>query len=201
MTDNVSTNSIPELIRQIESKHITVYVNQFTEESAKNFYNDLQAARAMGQKILPIVIDSYGGMCDALLSMVDSLLDYPGEVATVTMGKAMSCGSCLLACGSPNLRFASPNSRVMVHNVSSFSWAKVPEMEVAVDEAKRLQKQLFQIMSKRCGQNKDYFLDLIKAHGNTDIFMTPDVALKHKIIDHIKIPKLKINVDINLSLV
>lgn len=200
MTDQVATNSVQELIRQIESKYIIIYVNKFTEESARAFYNDMGVASALGQEIVPVIIDSYGGACDSLLSMIDTVSNYPGKVATITMGKAMSCGSALLACGSPDMRFAYPNSRIMVHNVSAFTFGKVPEMMIEVKEAERLQKQLFQIMAKRCGQEKDYFLNLIKEHGNMDIFMTPEVAMKHKIIDHIKVPKFKVNVNINLSL-
>ena len=200
MTDTVATNSIPDLVRQIEGKYITVYVNKFTQESAKSFYDDFRLAQAQNQAIVPVIIDSYGGAVDALLSMVDVVLNYPGKIATIAMGKAMSCGSGLLACGSPGMRYASPNSRIMVHNVSSVAFGKVPEMVVDVEEAKRLQKLVFQIMAKRCGQPKDYFLDLIKEAGNMDIFMTPETAVKHKIIDHIKIPSFKVDVAINLSL-
>ena len=200
MTDLIATNSIPELVRQIESKYIIVYVNRFDEISAKAFYDDFRLAQAQNQEIVPVVIDSYGGRVDALLSMVDVMLSYPGKVVTVTQGKAMSCGSCLLACGSPGMRYASPNSRVMVHNVSAGAVGKVPEMEIEVEEARRIQKQLFQVMAKRCGQPKDYFLSLLKENQNADLYMTPEVALKHRIVDYVRIPKVKVDVGIKLSL-
>ncbi|MFA5024150.1 MAG: ATP-dependent Clp protease proteolytic subunit [Patescibacteria group bacterium] len=200
MALETTTNSVSDLVRQIKSKYITAYVNEFTEESAKIFYNDLRTAAANEQSILPVIIDSYGGYCDSLLSMLDCLLNYPGKIATITMGKAMSCGSILLACGSAGMRYASPNSRVMVHNVSAVAWGKVPEMKVSVDESARLEKQIFHIMAKRCGQEKDYFLDLMKKNGNVDIYLTPDMALKHKIVDYIRVPKLDVNVKVSLSL-
>ena len=200
MTDLVATNSIPELVRQIENKYITVYVNHFDEVSAKAFYDDFRQAQAQDQAIVPVLIDSYGGACDSLLSMVDVMLNYPGQIMTVTMGKAMSCGSCLLACGSAGMRYASPNSRIMVHNVSSRTGGKVPEIEVDVEEVKRLQIQLFRIMAKRCGQPKDYFLNLLKESANADLFMTPEIALRHKIVDYVRVPKLKVDVNIKLSL-
>ena len=200
MTDKTSPNPIPALVDAIQSNYITVYVNHFDDASAKEFYNDFHAAQAINQPIVPVVIDSYGGACDSLLSMVDVMLNYPGKVATISQGKAMSCGSALLACGSPGMRYASPNSRIMVHNVASCTRAKVPDMVVDVEEAKRLQCQLFHIMAKRCGQPKDYFLKLLREHANTDLYMTPEMALKHKIVDYVKAPMFKINVEIKLSL-
>jgi ATP-dependent Clp protease protease subunit len=200
MTDLIAANPIPELIRSIEGKYVTVYVNHFDEASAKAFYDDFRLAQAQNQEIVPVVIDSYGGHVDALMSMVDVMLNYPGKVATIVQGKAMSCGSMLLACGSAGMRYASPNSRVMVHHVSSFSWAKVPDMIVEVEETKRLQDQLFSVMAQRCGQPDNYFLDLLEKHHNVDLYMTPKTALKHKIVDYVKAPKLKVAVDIKLSL-
>ena len=40
----------------IESKWTTIYVNKFTEESAKQFYEEFKMAQDSGQTVLPIVI-------------------------------------------------------------------------------------------------------------------------------------------------
>jgi len=170
---------------------VAVHVNAFDEKSAKDFLESFRKAQNNDQDIVPIFIDSYGGACDSLLVMVDVIMSFPGKVITIAVGKAMSCGSVLLACGSSGMRYAAPNSRIMVHHVGSGVWDKLPEMENRVGESKRLQDQIFKIMAKRSGQPADYFLKLLKTHGNLDLFMTPEQALSHKIVDHVKFPVIK----------
>lgn len=167
---------------------VIVYVNKFDEESAKAFFDSFKLARDNEQKIVPVFIDSYGGYVDSLSVMLDTMLSFPGKVATTVVGKSMSCGAILLACGDHGMRYAAPNSRIMVHQVSSFSWDTVAGMENAVGETRRLNNQIFRLMAKRCSLPADYFLKLIKDKGNLDIFMTPDEAKRHKMIDYIKYP-------------
>jgi ATP-dependent Clp protease, protease subunit len=173
------------------STSVSVYVNAFDEASAKSFFDSFKAARDAEQKIVPVFIDSYGGYVDALSVMLDTMLSFPGQIVTVGLGKMMSCGAILLACGSQGMRYAAPNSRVLVHQISSFSWDTVAGMENSAAEARRLNDQIFKVMAKRCGQPSDYFLNLIKEKGNLNIYMIPEEAKKHKIIDHIKYPLIK----------
>ena len=70
---------------------ITILVNKFTEDSAKDFKKDMFRAQNSGQKIIPIEIDSYGGEVYSLLKMIDVIKSSTVPVATICMGKAMSC--------------------------------------------------------------------------------------------------------------
>jgi ATP-dependent Clp protease protease subunit len=189
--DELKKESVTGTTIEVKGPFVTVYVNAFNEESAKTFFTQFEAAKAAGQKIVPVYIDSYGGYVDALSVMVDAILAYPGDVATVCIGKACSCGQMLLACGSPGMRYAAPNSRIMLHNVASGAQGKTPVLEVSTAETKRLEQQMFRLIAKRCGQPADYFLKLLKAAGFQDIWMTPEDAKKHKLVDHIKVPTIK----------
>lgn len=175
----------------VSTDYVSVYVNEFTESSAKNFFDSFKQAAKDKQKVVPVFIDSYGGNCDSLMNMLDVMISFPGKVATICVGKAMSCGVVLLGCGTKGMRYAAPNSRIMMHHVSSVSWGKVPETEAYCKEIKRLQEQIFHILSKRCGQRKSFYLNLLKNQGNTDVFMTPLDAFKYRIIDHVKYPLVK----------
>jgi ATP-dependent Clp protease protease subunit len=173
------------------SGSVVVYVNVFTEASAKAFFDEFKKARDAEQSVVPVIIDSYGGYVDSLAVMVDTILAFPGKVATVCVGKAMSCGAILLACGEKGMRYAAPNSRIMVHQVSGCSWDTVAGMENSVAETRRLNNQMFRVMAKRCGLPADYFLKLIKERENLDVYMTPEDAKTHKIVDHVKYPLIK----------
>jgi ATP-dependent Clp protease protease subunit len=174
----------------VESKLETIYVGSFTEESAKEFYENFMRAQSTGQTIVPIIIDSYGGSADAAMSMMDVIAGSDVSIATVAIGKAMSAGAILLSCGSEGMRFAAPGARIMVHNMGSFTIGKEPEIQADAKETARFQKYLYNRMAKNCGLEKDFFLKELKERGNVDWFLTPQEAKKINLINHIKIPRL-----------
>ena len=195
--DGTATADIANIV---DAKTITLYVNSFTEESAKLFYIDFNKAIKSGQDIIPIIIDSYGGAVDSLISMMDVIESSPVPVATICLAKAISCGSILLSCGKNGMRYIAPSARVMIHHISSFSWDKLPEMKVSVKETERLQELIFEKMAKNCGKKKTYFLDILKRGGNLDWYLTPRECLKHNLVNHIKVPQFKTNITVENTL-
>lgn len=170
---------------------ITIYVNEFTEATAKHFFEELNKARENKQEIVPVIIDSYGGHADSLMTMIDSIIAFPGKIATICVGKAMSCGCFLLGFGTPGYRYTAPNSRIMFHQILSGSWGTLAEIETSTKELRRLNNHLMKLYAKHCGHPQNYFLNLIKEEKNMDFYMTPEGAKVHKIIDHIKFPVIK----------
>ena len=84
---------------ELKSSPVIIRVNEFTEESAKEFANKMAAAHNTGQKVIPIIIDSYGGQVYSLMSMIGSINSSELPVATIIEGKAMSCGAILFTSG------------------------------------------------------------------------------------------------------
>ena len=179
---------------------VIVRVNEFSEVSAKNFSEDMQKAHETSQPIIPIVIDSYGGAVDALLCMMSEIENSRLPVATVCQGKAMSCGAVLLSCGTQNLRFVDPNARIMIHEISGYNGGKNEEIQVSAAEISRLNKQIFKKMARNCGQEENYFLGKMKERANTDWYLSPAQARKCGLVNHIRIPTLKINIVMNIVL-
>lgn len=178
---------------------VVVYVNKFNEEAAKQFIYDVQRAEQHVQPVVPVVIDSYGGHVYSLLSMVDALAKCKKPVATIAMGKAMSCGSVLLSCGSPGHRYASPNSTVMIHEVSSWAHGKVEELKMSVAETDRLNNLIFTQMAQRCGLHSSYFLDMIHENNHADWFLTPDDCVTHRLVNHIRVPEFSVKVSFDVQ--
>ena len=81
-------------------------------------------AHSTGQKVIPVVIDSYGGQVYSLMSMIAAIESAELPVATIVEGKAMSCGAVLLSFGEQGMRFADPHATVMIHDVSSGGYGK-----------------------------------------------------------------------------
>lgn len=196
--------SKPELV---ESGDITlkykspsiIYVNKFSEESAKEFLEAMINAQATGQSIIPIVIDSYGGEVYSLLKMIDVIRSSSVPVATVCMGKAMSCGAVLLTCGTEGHRYMAPTGTVMIHDVASFAMGKVEEIKADAKESDRLNKLIFKVMADNCGKETGYFSKLVHEHGHADWFLDADECKKHGMVNHLRIPKLKIAFDAEMT--
>ena len=82
------TSTISPLLKEVELRKppIIVKVNKFTEESAKRFHQDMAMAHNSGQKVIPIVIDSYGGQVYSLMSMISAIQAAELPVATIVEG-------------------------------------------------------------------------------------------------------------------
>lgn len=176
-----------------------VYVNKFTEDSAKEFLEGMVSAQNTGQSIIPVIIDSYGGEVYSLLKMVDLIKTSRIPVATICMGKAMSCGAVLLACGSEGHRYMAPTGTVMIHDVASAAMGKVEDIKAEAKEVERLNKLIFKLMAEGSGKPTDYFSKLVHENGHADLFLDADDAKKHGLVNHIKVPKFELVFDCQIS--
>ena len=112
----------------------------------------------------------------------------------------MSCGAILASFGSEGLRFMDKDATLMIHDVSSMAFGKIEELKSDVREAERLNKRVYEMMARNCGKPDDYFLNLIHNKGHADWFLDAEEAVEHKLINHIRVPELIINVDVNITL-
>lgn len=176
-----------------------IYVNKFNEESAKEFLEGMINAQNTGQSIIPVVIDSYGGEVYSLLKMVDVIKSSTVPVATICMGKAMSCGAILLTCGAEGHRYMAPTATVMIHDVSSFAMGKVEEIKADAKETERLTKIVYKLMADNCGKDVGYFSKLVHEKGHADWFLDAEEVKKHNIVNHVRVPKVKVSFDAEMT--
>lgn len=167
-----------------------IFVNEFSEYGVKCFKADFDDIRNINIPIIPILIDSFGGEVYSLLAMLDIIASADKPVATIALGKAMSCGSILLACGSPGLRFMGPHSTVMIHDVGSISFGKIEELKADVGEAERLNNKVFELLNKHCKQKVGYFQKMVAEKKHANWYLSPEEALLRGVVDRIGIPVL-----------
>lgn len=185
--------------KQLDMPMYVLFSGPFTEESAKKFRDELAAIEShclqSKQDIIPVVIDSYGGSVYALLSMVDAIQQCQVPVATIVEGKAMSCGAILFTCGAEGHRYVGPNATILIHDVSSWSHGKEPDLRSGTDEATRLNVLVYKLMAKNCGQkNENYFYDKITEKRGADWYITPKEAVEHNIANKIGLPSMEVSV-------
>tara|TARA_R110002126_G_scaffold291580_1_gene453927 strand:+ start:4007 stop:4609 length:603 start_codon:yes stop_codon:yes gene_type:complete len=195
------TSDISPLVKDIELRKnpIIIRVNRFDEKSAADFATKMALAHSSGQKVIPIVIDSYGGQVYSLMSMIASIEASDLPVATIVEGKAMSCGAVLLSHGEQGMRFADPNATIMIHDVSSGGHGKIEELKADVKEAERLDEKLFMMMSRNCGKKDDYFKKKVFNKKHADWFMDAQEAKRHGLVNHLRVPKLSIKVAVDID--
>ena len=175
-------------------------IGNFDESSATRLYEDCDKAMRTGQKILPIFIDSYGGYVDSLVGMLDyfqSFRDNGVEIVTIACGKAISCGAILFAMGDK--RFVGPRSRIMFHRVTAGSWGNPNDLKVSGEETERLEKALFEEVSKHIGKPKGWLFDTLKKKNFVDWYLTPKDALTEKVATGIGIPQFTFYVNTEFS--
>jgi ATP-dependent Clp protease protease subunit len=193
---------ISPLVKEIELRQdpVVITVNEFTEESANEFAILISSAQNTGQKVIPVIIDSYGGQAYSLLSMIGTIKSSKIPVATIVKGKAMSCGAILSSFGEEGLRFMDRDAVLMIHDVSSSAFGKVEELKADARESERLNKKLYTMMARNCGKPDDYFLNLIHDKGHADWFLEADEAKEHNIVQQLRVPQLKGTVTVSFDL-
>lgn len=193
--------NIDNQIKEVELRHnpVIIRVNKFDEESAKEFASQMSLAHNTGQSVIPVVIDSYGGQVYSLMSMISAIKASELPVATIVEGKAMSCGAVLLTFGEEGMRYMDPDATVMIHDVSSASYGKVEEIKASAAETERLNKKIYTMMARNCGHSDDFFIDQVHQRGRADWFIEADEAKKLKLANHLRTPKLEINVGVDFK--
>ena len=195
------TTKIDPKIKEIELRKqpVIIRVNKFDEESASKFAMEVAIAHNTGQKVIPVVIDSYGGQVYGLMSMISAIKHAEIPVATIVEGKAMSCGAILFSCGTEGYRFMDPDATLMIHDVSSMDMGKVEELKAGAKEADRLNEKVYKMMAQNCGKKDDYFLKIVDKKKHADWFLDASETKKHGLANHLRVPKLHIDVTVDID--
>ena len=195
-------SNVSPLLKEYELRRnpIIARVNKFDEDSAKQFQDEIAAAHNTGQKVIPIVIDSYGGQLYSLMAMISAIRYAELPVATIVEGKAMSCGAILFSFGEDGLRFMDPDATLMIHDVSSMEHGKVEEIKASAEEAERLNQKVYTMMARNCGKKDDYFLKLVHKKGHADWYLDADDAKKHGLVNQLRVPKMSIDISVDIEL-
>jgi ATP-dependent Clp protease protease subunit len=195
------TSKIDPKIKELELRKqpVIIRVNKFDEESAKKFSLEIGTAHNTGQKVIPVIIDSYGGQVYSLMAMISAIKHAELPVATIIEGKAMSCGAILFSFGTQGYRFMDPDATLMIHDVSGMDCGNVEELKAAAQEADRLNKIVYTMMAQNCGKKDDYFMKLIDKKKHADWFLDANEAKKHGMANQLRVPKIAIKVTVDID--
>ncbi len=177
---------------------IVYLIGPLDEARAACFRRDLEVAecnaKIAGQTILPICIDSYGGGVYEMMSCIDAMEACKIKIATIIEGKAMSAGAIISSCGASGLRFMGTNATFMIHAASGIAEGNADTMLSEALEVERLSLAGLERLAFNSGKPKRFFVDYIRQTGNTEVYLSARQCKKLGIINHIKIPLLRVEI-------
>lgn len=135
------------------------FIGEFNEAMlisfAKNLENIVKGEAKPKGKIIRININSPGGYVSVLfdiLSYIDFMKKKGFKFETYNMGLAASCASVLFAIG--NNRITHPLGKLLIHQVSFGVSGELSEIEESVEEGRRVNSQLFDVLAKHLKYSK-----------------------------------------------
>ena len=133
------------------------------------------------KKDIQIYLNSPGGGVYAGLGIYDTMKYINPDVATICTGMAASMGAVLLCAGTKGKRSALKHSRVMIHQPMGGAEGQATDMEITVNEIKKLKKELYEIISNHSGQS----FERVEKDGDRDYWMIAEEAKAYGMIDEL----------------
>jgi len=137
------------------------------------------------KKDILLYINSPGGSVYAGLGMYDTMQYVTPDVATICTGLAASFGAVLLCGGAAGKRSALPHSRIMIHQPLGGAQGQASDIEITAREILKLQKELYEIISKHSGQT----VEKITKDSDRDYWMIAEEAKAYGLIDEVLVRK------------
>ncbi len=130
---------------------------------------------------IQLYINSPGGGVYAGLGLYDTMQFVTPDIATICTGMAASMAAVLMAAGAPGKRSALKHSRIMMHQPSAGAAGQASDVEITVNEVRKIKQELYDILSNHTGQS----VEKIAKDSNRDYWMVADEAKAYGLIDEV----------------
>ena len=100
-----------------------------------------------------IILNSYGGSCNAAVRMFDDVRAYPGDVHIIVSGTAASAAT-VLAMAADRLEMT-PGSMWMIHDPSVFAFGNERDLNDAIRMLKACKESILNVYARRCHKNRE----------------------------------------------
>jgi ATP-dependent Clp protease, protease subunit len=132
-------------------------------------------------KDIQMYINSPGGSVYAGLGMYDTMQFITPDIATICTGIAASMAQVLMCAGAPGKRTALKHSRIMMHQPSAGAMGQASDIEITVNEVRKLKKELYDIIAHHTGQT----IEKIAEDCDRDKWMTAPEAKEYGLVDEV----------------
>jgi ATP-dependent Clp protease protease subunit len=130
---------------------------------------------------IQMYINSPGGSVYAGLGMYDTMQFITPDIATICTGMAASMGAVLMCAGAKGKRTALKHSRIMMHQPSSGAGGQATDIEITVNEIRKVKKELYNIIAQHTGQQ----VEKVEKDCDRDYWMTSSEAKEYGLVDEV----------------
>ena len=130
---------------------------------------------------IQLYINSPGGAVYAGLGLYDTMQFVSPDIATICTGMAASMAAVLMAAGAAGKRSALKHARIMMHQPSGGAQGQASDVEITVNEVRKVKHELYEILSDHTGQT----IERVTKDSNRDFWMTAPEAKEYGLIDEV----------------
>ena len=130
---------------------------------------------------IQMYINCPGGSVYSGLGVYDTMQYVTPDVSTICIGMAASMGQVLMCAGTKGKRTALKHSRIMMHQPSAGAGGQASDIEITVNEVKKVKKELYDIIAFHTGQP----IEKVAIDCDRDYWMTSTEAKEYGLIDEV----------------
>jgi ATP-dependent Clp protease, protease subunit len=136
---------------------------------------------------IQLYINSPGGAVYAGLGLYDTMQFVSPDIATICTGMAASMAAVLMAAGAAGKRSALKHARIMMHQPSGGAQGQASDVEITVNEVRKVKHELYEILSNHTGQT----IEKVTKDSSRDFWMTAEEAKNYGLIDEVLVTNSK----------
>lgn len=126
-------------------------------------------------------INSPGGSVYAGLGIYDTMQFVSPDISTICIGVAASMSCVLLGAGTKGKRAALKHARIMMHQPSGAIGGQASDIEITVNEIRKLKRELYDIVNRHTGRA----IDQIEEDFDRDYWLTSEQAKDYGFVDEV----------------
>lgn len=130
---------------------------------------------------IQLYINSPGGGVYAGLGLYDTMQFVSPDIATICTGVAASMSAVLMSAGAAGKRTALKHSRIMLHQPSAGAMGQASDVEITVNEVRKIKHELYEVLSYHTGQT----IERVAKDCNRDYWMTAAEAKDYGLVDEV----------------
>lgn len=130
---------------------------------------------------IQMYINSPGGSVYSGLGVYDTMQYISPDVSTICIGMAASMAAILLTAGTKGKRTALKHSRIMLHQPSGSIGGQASDIEITVNEIKKIKKNLYDVISFHTGKPTKQ----VEKDCDRDYWLTSTEAKEYGLVDEV----------------
>ncbi|MBV4356529.1 ClpP family protease [Pinibacter aurantiacus] len=130
---------------------------------------------------IQMYINSPGGSVYSGMAVYDTMQFITPDVSTICIGMAASMGAVLMCAGTKGKRTALKHSRIMIHQPSGGIGGQASDIEITVNEIRKLKKELYEVISLHTGKP----IKQVEKDSDRDYWLTSFEAKEYGLVDEV----------------